>query len=622
MAVHIPCGAPEPNEVDAIGALSEQLFEDDWALLTSIPRFVVPREIDACLLGPKGMFVLELKNYEGAVSCHAIGSWEGIKRKENPLDQAEDCAQKLKGWLTNRDPALNGKVYIDSIVVMTHPECRLTVDERIAGRVGYLRDTPGLVQARFRRELNGGVPERIFKLITQKDPPPELITPWQTGNRSVRCEIPGDTDRVPSKVLFEPRSRTTSASTKHSSPEPSLPPPVQWAQSSRRSNVRSPFSIRQMAPQPVIPGPDAYMLQFIQSTLRPEARPDLFEPKLTLQEILKDTKQQELFGLFIESFGGQQGRTIVEKFMDSDSNPATMTHLDEEWFQHCLTEFHKRSLLLKEMCTDTKRCDFEFMLKNEPAFGFLDNNAPVDRAIELIKHHMSTAFMRMSGPQLTRVIEATRANHDIRRSDYYRELLESVRAKLGSQIEDVPSIRDKSDEERKRMFEYLTPGFFERLKSKNSLSGQLSTDVLATIDSNRQQIMKVLAATISNDLELKREVVSEAITGKRVRQIGEGILELHEAQLECINGLGGHFLVTDDLRRRIRDSEFRRTVGLRFGKSWESMSPEEREAISYTVLQEEGQLPKQRRGFFGLWVICIFDAAFPDLQEKLANEFE
>lgn len=622
MAVHIPCGAPNPNEVDAIRTLSDRLFDDEWALLTSIPRFLVRREIDACLLGPKGMIVLELKNHQGAISCHAIGSWEGIDDEKNPLQQAEDCAQKLKGWLTNHDPSLRGKVYIDSIVVMTHPECQLKIDKHIADRVGRLHDTDSLVKVRFRRELDGGIPERIFNLITQKDPPPELTTLWQTGNRIVGRETPRDTERVPSKVLFESRSRTTSASTKNSSPEPSLPPPVQWRQSSRRSNVRSPFSIRQLAPEPIIPGPDAYMPQFIRKTLRPEARPDLFEPQLTLQEILNNPKQQELFGIFIESFGGQRGRAIVEKYMDSSTNPAAMTDLDEEWLQHYQAEFYKRWLLLKEMCTDTKICDFEFMLKNEPAFCFLRNNVPSDRAIELIKHHMGTVFMRMSAPQVTRVIEAKRANHDIRRSDYYRELLESVRARLGNRIEDVPSIRDKSDEERKKMFEYFTPGFFERLNSKNGLSGELSTDVVDTIDANRQQIMKVFAATISNDLELKREVALEAITGKRVREIGEGVLELHEAQLECINVIGGQIGDTEDLRRRIRDAEFRKKVGIRVGKFWENMNPEERETVSYAVLQEEGKLPKPRRGFFGLWLTSLFDAAFPDLQEKLANEFE
>ncbi|MBB4373459.1 hypothetical protein GGD63_006282 [Bradyrhizobium sp. cir1] len=95
---------------------------------------------------------------------------------------------------------------------MTHPECQLNIDKDIADRVGHLRNTHSLVKVRFRKELEDGIPERIFKLITQKDPPRELITIWQIGCRSVGDEIPRDTDKVPSKVLFESRSRSTPVS--------------------------------------------------------------------------------------------------------------------------------------------------------------------------------------------------------------------------------------------------------------------------------------------------------------------------------------------------------------------------------------------------------------------------
>ncbi|MCK1714157.1 MULTISPECIES: nuclease-related domain-containing protein [unclassified Bradyrhizobium] len=191
MAIHISCGMPKPNEVDAIRTLSEHLFEDEWALLTNVPRTVVPREIDACLLGPKGMIVIELKNHQGEIRCHGIGSWEGIPDSEaNPLEQAEECAQKLKGWLTYRDPSLREKVYVDSIVVMTHPECRLEIGQEIADRVGCLPDTQGLVEIRIRKGLEVGIPERIFKLITGKDPPPELIERWHTAKRIVGKQAP------------------------------------------------------------------------------------------------------------------------------------------------------------------------------------------------------------------------------------------------------------------------------------------------------------------------------------------------------------------------------------------------------------------------------------------------
>lgn len=192
MAIHVPCGTSEPNETDAIRALSDHSFGDEWALLTNIPRTVVPREIDACLLGPKGMIVLELKNHAGVIRCRGIGPWEGIPEIEgNPLEQAEACAQKLKRWLTERDPSLEGKVYIDSLVVMTHPRCQLAeIGQEIADRVGSLRDIPVLVGGRLREGLGVGVPERIFTLITGRDPSPELMKQWQNAKRLVRRKSP------------------------------------------------------------------------------------------------------------------------------------------------------------------------------------------------------------------------------------------------------------------------------------------------------------------------------------------------------------------------------------------------------------------------------------------------
>jgi hypothetical protein len=132
----------------------------------------------------------------------------------------------------------------------------------------------------------------------------------------------------------------------------------------------------------------------------------------------------------------------------------------------------------------------------------------------------------------------------------------------------------------------------------------------------------VLAATISNDIELKQQVAKETIHGIRVRELGEGEkVEIGEVWLESLEG-EIKMENTDDLRRRIRESDFRKKIERRTGTSWEDMDPEERESESYVELQEEGKLPKPRRGFFGLWLSSIFDSAFPEMKQKLANEFE
>ena len=136
MAIRIECGKPEDNEIDALKQLSDELFGNEWVLLTSMQNQRVGREIDACLLGRRGMIILELKNHRGAVHCPGVGPWEGIpeheQEKGSPLQQAEKCAKVLKNHLTGRNSSLKGNVFVDFVVLMTHPSCILTMDAELA----------------------------------------------------------------------------------------------------------------------------------------------------------------------------------------------------------------------------------------------------------------------------------------------------------------------------------------------------------------------------------------------------------------------------------------------------------------------------------------------------------
>jgi hypothetical protein len=78
MAYHFPCVESEENEEGAIEELKSS-FGDEWLLLTNVPGYIAGREIDACLLGPRGMLVLELKNHRGSIVVPKVGDWKGIR---------------------------------------------------------------------------------------------------------------------------------------------------------------------------------------------------------------------------------------------------------------------------------------------------------------------------------------------------------------------------------------------------------------------------------------------------------------------------------------------------------------------------------------------------------------
>src|ERR1700678_170641 len=153
VAIRIKCGEEEPNERGAIQQLT-YLFNDNWALLTSIPRHVLGKEIDACLVGPPGLLVLELKNYRGLVMATAGQHWivGGVDEMANPIQQAEKCAQRLKTFLSERVHGLDRSIYVDSMVVMTHPECQLDVaSSLIRDSVATLTNVAEVVSRRLQR---------------------------------------------------------------------------------------------------------------------------------------------------------------------------------------------------------------------------------------------------------------------------------------------------------------------------------------------------------------------------------------------------------------------------------------------------------------------------------------
>ncbi len=427
-----------------------------------------------------------------------------------------------------------------------------------------------------------------------------------------------DAPEVMSKDTERPKEKTAK---KTEAPKAAPPPPLEKRPlyTGELSDMRNPFTIPRYSPEPVEPRSKEFdMPPHIASKLQPEAYTQ--GSKLTLQEILtipKYRRQRELFGAFLASEGGP-ATTIMQRYMDSLTNPSAMTDIDQQLLVHYQEKFNRWSQYLEEVRENTKPEDVVYMLKNNRAFDFLRDKVSPERATQLIKIHMDRVFMQMSPEQVRRVVESSRANRDVRRSDYYRDLYNSVTEAGSHEKIDALVFNNLNDAQRKDALNTLRPNFAQLFKG---MSANDSLRTLEAIDNNRENIMQVLVATLSNDIEFKREVTQEIILGARVREVGEKTLSLDDAQIEAVNVIDGEIGDTDDLRRAIRDPKFQEKVGRRVGKFWEDMKPEEREELSYAQLQDDGKLPKAQRGFFSLWLSSIFATAFPDIRSKLANEF-
>jgi hypothetical protein len=199
MAFHFPCDDSEANETNAIEEL-KNCFGSEWLLFTNIPQYIAGKEIDSCLIGPRGMVVLELKNHRGLIVCSRVGDWAGIREGGNPLAQAGKCAQRLKSYLTDKDAALQG-VFVDYLVVMTNDRCDLEVDAGLEKefRVSRLSEAVGLVDGRLRLERrNRGLTldtrRRIFDAIVGKELPAKLEAEWNRVENRPRPDPIGVSD--------------------------------------------------------------------------------------------------------------------------------------------------------------------------------------------------------------------------------------------------------------------------------------------------------------------------------------------------------------------------------------------------------------------------------------------
>lgn len=179
MAILIKKGDPDPNEVAAFEALSAQ-FSDEWAIFTNLPRASFRQEVDALLVGPRGVVAIELKYWRGDIVARALSPWTGGDGS-NPCDQAESAAQKIKSYLERKNPQLSGKVFIKGIALMTHPGSTLEIeDSELRNRVTKIDSASSLIQRVLANQPNlvaNGALRDIFSAL--KEPvPPSILTLW------------------------------------------------------------------------------------------------------------------------------------------------------------------------------------------------------------------------------------------------------------------------------------------------------------------------------------------------------------------------------------------------------------------------------------------------------------
>jgi hypothetical protein len=196
MALVIHCGEGEASEQPALHYL-EAALGPEWAILADVPAFLAQREVDALLVGPRGMIVCELEHHRGALEARRTGAWlrdgrpivePGSKRAaKNFIEQAHRAAQGVKTGLQRFDPAVAKKVHVASCVLTTHPHSTLSFARaELRDHARPLIEAPQLVETLARRSRHRLSPGELARILAfaEQPVPPALAATWLAAARS------------------------------------------------------------------------------------------------------------------------------------------------------------------------------------------------------------------------------------------------------------------------------------------------------------------------------------------------------------------------------------------------------------------------------------------------------
>lgn len=131
------------SERKAIGYFRDHLPDDDYIIFHSfeLSSGKVPYEYDMVVVGPRGIYPIEVKGYLGKIHGNAM-HWEfengGII--PSPLPLASNKARVLKSRLEGDNPALRAVFVSPTLVVLTSDQAHVQLDDSEKWRVMHLAE--------------------------------------------------------------------------------------------------------------------------------------------------------------------------------------------------------------------------------------------------------------------------------------------------------------------------------------------------------------------------------------------------------------------------------------------------------------------------------------------------
>jgi hypothetical protein len=139
-------------------------LDDSYFLINDVKLPSSRGNIDHILLSPKGIFVLETKNYSGMVRCYGdtwhVGPGSSAKPIASVSKQAKRSAYELSSFL---ERTAGFKIYVNPICVFVNPLLELTIVEP-AVPILRAEELPGFLE---RFKASASLSEELIHAVAQ-----------------------------------------------------------------------------------------------------------------------------------------------------------------------------------------------------------------------------------------------------------------------------------------------------------------------------------------------------------------------------------------------------------------------------------------------------------------------
>jgi Nuclease-related domain len=140
---------------------------DDYCLVNDVVLGARRGNVDHVLIGPCGVVAIETKRLAGHIRCQGDTWYAKGRRRGSISKQVNAGATAVRYVLIERHPELRDSVlrWVESIIVFTHPLCRLEVDRPRATVVRFSELREVVVALAGRRRVPPAIAEQLARSL-------------------------------------------------------------------------------------------------------------------------------------------------------------------------------------------------------------------------------------------------------------------------------------------------------------------------------------------------------------------------------------------------------------------------------------------------------------------------